>query len=86
MDSMEVFNWILTFKGDVYPSDDEDEDDDLRSNVPSTLNDLESESAPLLQRTASSERHPHRPPVQGTSPSKAFFMLVKAFVGTGGKF
>lgn len=69
------------YGGDVYPSDDEDDEDEFdsrhsargdRSNA-----DMEpGESSPLIPRQPSAR-------VQGTSESKAFFMLIKAFVGTG---
>jgi proton-coupled amino acid transporter len=68
------------YGGDVYPSDDEDEDqEDLPSQR--TANDIEAnnETSPLLQRQASNTITP----VKGTSEAKAFFMLLKAFVGTG---
>ena len=77
------------FGGDVYPSDLED-DSDFEADIEhvdgpglgiSQVNDIENptETTPLVarQRTSSTNR------VKGTSPSKAFFMLVKAFVGTG---
>ncbi len=74
------------YGGDVYPSEDEDEDyDPIPSAAPSASSvggrdDIEQlgEDAPLLQRQPSASSA-----VQGTSESKAFFMLVKAFVGTG---
>lgn len=84
------------YGGDVYPSDDEDDEEDEESRFgrlpsggpisagipgPSTaINDAEhtSENTPLLRRTVAPTTNEH-----GTSESKAFFMLVKAFVGTG---
>lgn len=70
------------YGGDVYPSDDEDEDEDdeMPGYQPSThVDDIEAaESAPLLQRQPSSTIK-----IKGTSEPKAFFMLLKAFVGTG---
>jgi len=57
-----------TYGGDVCPSDDEEDGE-------------EDEDAPLLRtksRTPSQNTQ-----VQGTSAKKAFFMLLKAFVGTG---
>ncbi|KAJ3368014.1 neutral amino acid transporter [Kappamyces sp. JEL0680] len=80
------------YGGDVYPSDDEDEDEfDILpsalpvaglSRRPNMDTEDEGENAPLLQRQ-SSGTVAHGPSVEGTSESKAFFMLVKAFVGTG---
>jgi proton-coupled amino acid transporter len=71
------------FGGDVYPSDDEDEDVVPISGAISGSGGqdpeqgLASERSPLLPRTKSATS------VQGTSAKKAFFMLLKAFVGTG---
>jgi proton-coupled amino acid transporter len=66
------------FGGDVYPSDMEDEDefDDLR--MPHSDEENPGEGTSLLRPRPSSIRA-----VKGTSDSKAFFMLTKAFVGTG---
>ncbi|KAJ3325387.1 neutral amino acid transporter [Boothiomyces sp. JEL0866] len=67
------------YGGDVYPSDDEDEGDELPS-VPGDIEDeIVQESAPLLPRASSTTNTT----VKGTSEAKAFFMMVKAFVGTG---
>jgi proton-coupled amino acid transporter len=67
------------YGGDVYPSDDEDdEEDSLPSHTPNHIEEAH-ETAPLLQRQNSSTVTS----VKGTSESKAFFMLLKAFVGTG---
>ncbi|KAI8923811.1 transmembrane amino acid transporter protein-domain-containing protein [Entophlyctis helioformis] len=77
------------YGGDVYPSDDEDEDGeaDLDEDDGSGNHDdaLLSENAPLLGRSGSNGGlgGGHGPNVTGTSESKAFFMLLKAFVGTG---
>lgn len=80
------------YGGDVYPSDDEDDDEfDILpsalpvaglSRRPNMDTEDEGENAPLLQRQSSGTAA-HGPSVEGTSESKAFFMLVKAFVGTG---
>jgi proton-coupled amino acid transporter len=66
------------FGGDVYPSDNEDEDDEIRSLLPATNDDENPGEGTALIRPRVSITH-----VKGTSPSKAFFMLSKAFVGTG---
>jgi proton-coupled amino acid transporter len=57
------------YGGDVYPSDDDLSDDE-------EIDVEDGEGAPLL-RTQSMQS------LKGTSESKAFFMLLKAFVGTG---
>ncbi|KAI8913262.1 transmembrane amino acid transporter protein-domain-containing protein [Gorgonomyces haynaldii] len=59
------------FGGDVYPSDIEDEEYDIEPS---------NENTPLLRASSTTRSVPH---VKGTSESKAFFMLTKAFVGTG---
>jgi proton-coupled amino acid transporter len=69
------------FGGDVYPSDDDDsdsEEDRLPGSVPTDL-EHQSENAPLLERQSST----NLAAIKGTSQAKAFFMLLKAFVGTG---
>lgn len=62
-----------TYGGDVCPSDDEEEGDDLEEE--------QGEGAPLLR--AKSQTPSQMAQVHGTSAKKAFFMLLKAFVGTG---
>ena len=83
------------YGGDVYPlSDDEDEDDDetfysVRAGSSSGLSIAAGHSSTIEGAESATERTPlvggqqqtHQP--SGTSPSKAFFMLLKAFVGTG---
>jgi proton-coupled amino acid transporter len=63
-----------TYGGDVVPSDDEEEYDQFDEEEAT-------ERTPLVRNR--SVRGLPTPSVSGTSESKAFFMLVKAFVGTG---
>jgi proton-coupled amino acid transporter len=59
-----------SYGGDIHPEDDDSSDDEI--------GDLEVENQPLLPRAASVSR------LTGTaSPRKAFFLIMKAFVGTG---
>ncbi|KAJ3169710.1 neutral amino acid transporter [Irineochytrium annulatum] len=81
------------YGGDVYPETEDDEDDeaedDRRPGMPSGMRDDEapggtggaSESTPLLRGGSQNVRSSAA--VHGTSAKKAFFMLIKAFVGTG---
>jgi proton-coupled amino acid transporter len=75
------------FGGDVYPTDDEFEEDDEEQGIPS-------EAEPLLNRSFHQASTSFMPPsalsraaslsnVVGTTKKKAFFMIMKAFVGTG---
>jgi proton-coupled amino acid transporter len=62
------------YGGDIYPSEDEyDSDEEFEPTDPERFN----EASPLLHRQHSMQS------IQGTSEAKAFFMLLKAFVGTG---
>ena len=80
------------YGGDVYPSDDESDDEDLEEGAgypplggtggfgnggPGHAEDA-NETTPLVR-----SRTPSMATIQGTSQKKAFFMLLKAFVGTG---
>lgn len=67
----------------MYPSDQEDSSDeeDGKSGIP-RQDSFGDESAPLLQTQRSIHSQMSKV-VKGTSESKAFFMLTKAFVGTG---
>lgn len=77
------------YGGDVYPSSDEEEEEGEDVFPPlgpsgsgvGDSGDIETpgDSTPLLGRS----RTPSVSPIQGTSEKKAFFMLLKAFVGTG---
>lgn len=73
------------YGGDIYPSDDEYEEADEEGGLFSGAGDIEhptaiSERTPLITRSRTSTTSTA---VQGTSAQKAFFMLLKAFVGTG---
>ncbi|KAI9094428.1 transmembrane amino acid transporter protein-domain-containing protein [Phlyctochytrium arcticum] len=64
------------YGGDVYPEDlDESGDDLLEPDVEQDMG----EEQPLVPRS----RPPSVATIQGTSEKKAFFMVLKAFVGTG---
>ena len=57
-----------SYGGDIHPEDDDSDDE---------IGDLEVERRPLLPRSGSAN-------LTGTAgPKKAFFMIMKAFVGTG---
>ncbi|KAI8916608.1 transmembrane amino acid transporter protein-domain-containing protein [Powellomyces hirtus] len=62
------------YGGDVFPEDD-DEIDEFTDNVEDTMG----ENQPLISRS----RTPSVAALHGTSAKKAFFMVLKAFVGTG---
>lgn len=67
------------YGGDVYPSDNDDDSDfDTLAGAPRDEEEFLEDTAPLLRRSRSTSDR-----VKGTSDSKAFFMLAKAFVGTG---
>ncbi|KAJ3040130.1 neutral amino acid transporter [Rhizophlyctis rosea] len=80
------------YGGDVYPSDDDSDEEDLEEGAgfpplggvggfgnggPGHVEDA-NETTPLVR-----SRTPSMATIQGTSQKKAFFMLLKAFVGTG---
>ncbi|KND00671.1 uncharacterized protein SPPG_03794 [Spizellomyces punctatus DAOM BR117] len=65
------------YGGDVYP-EDVDEDDEPGLMEPDVEEEA-GENEPLIQRS----RTPSIAAVHGTSAKKAFFMVLKAFVGTG---
>jgi proton-coupled amino acid transporter len=62
-----------TYGGDVCPSEDDEEGEDLEEEQGEETRLLRSKSQTPSQLAQ----------VQGTSAKKAFFMLLKAFVGTG---
>ncbi|KAI8824239.1 transmembrane amino acid transporter protein-domain-containing protein [Fimicolochytrium jonesii] len=62
------------YGGDVYPEDADDDEDDGFFNE----NEEDGETRPLVR-----SRTPSVAAIQGTSAKKAFFMVLKAFVGTG---
>ncbi|KAI8803871.1 transmembrane amino acid transporter protein-domain-containing protein [Cladochytrium replicatum] len=75
------------YGGDVVPSDEEEEDivDEAEARrILSSDDGAGDEDDPLLTpRPSALPRPPSIATVHGTSAKKAFFMLIKAFVGTG---
>lgn len=67
------------YGGDIYPSDDDDDDEDALHRSRSDSEQPASETTPLMSKSRASSSTA----IHGTSANKAFFMLIKAFVGTG---
>ena len=71
------------YGGDVYPSDDESDYSDYNEDDIGQLIIDSDETTALLRNRLPRTNSTTIPAVHHTSESKAFFMLLKAFVGTG---